>query len=179
MPGAISVSTSSHLPAKCPFHVDEAGDIPARTGQARNEASADRVGDARKYDRDRPRRLLKRGGRRSRGCEDHIRLEINQLFREHPQPVNVAAGPTNLHPHVAAIGPTQFRKPLHKTGKEGLYLRIAFVPRHEHADPPQPAAAAAPARHRPCRHQTAEQRNQLTALQLTELHSLPLAWVTG
>src|SRR5262245_18882661 len=60
------------LARKCSFHVDEAGEIPARTGQARNEASADRVGDARKYDRDRPRRLLKRSGRRSRSCKDHI-----------------------------------------------------------------------------------------------------------
>src|SRR5262245_60906430 len=96
MRGAISVSTSSHLPANAPSMLMK----PVR--QARNEASADRVGDARKYDRDRPRRLLKRSGRRSRSCKDHIRLQVNQLFREHPQSVNVAAGPTNLHPHVAA-----------------------------------------------------------------------------
>jgi hypothetical protein len=74
-------------------------------------------------------------------------LEINQLFREHPQPVSVASGPTNLRPHVAAVGPTQFRKPLHETGKEGLYLRIAFVPRHEHANPPQPAGLLRPRDH--------------------------------
>jgi hypothetical protein len=77
-------------------------------------------------------------------------LEINQLLREHPQPVSVASGPTNLHPHVAAIGPTQFRKPLHETGKEGLYLRIAFVPRHEHADPPHPVGLLRSRGERPC-----------------------------
>jgi hypothetical protein len=88
-------------------------------------------------------------------------LEINQLFREHPQPVSVASGPTNLRPHVAAIGPTQFRKPLHESGKEGLYLRIAFVPRHEHADPPQPAGLLRACRERPRGRRAAEQRDEL------------------
>jgi hypothetical protein len=92
---------------------------------------------------------------------DHIRLEINQLFREHPQPVNVSAGPTDLHLHVAAVGPTRFSKPLHETGKEGLYLRIAFVPRHEHADPPQQAALLRTRRERQCRCCTAEKRDEL------------------
>jgi hypothetical protein len=96
-------------------------------------------------------------------------LEINQLFREHPQPVSVASGPTNLHPHVASIGPTQFRKPLHETGKEGLYLRIAFVPRHEHADPPQPAGRLRPRDHRP-RRQGANPRDELPPSQWIELH---------
>jgi hypothetical protein len=48
--------------------VDEAGEIPARAGQARDEAVAHRIGDGRKYDRDRPRLPLECGGRRSLVC---------------------------------------------------------------------------------------------------------------
>jgi hypothetical protein len=91
-------------------------------------------------------------------------LEMNQLFREHPRPVSVASGPTNLHPHVAAIGPTQFRKPLYETGKEGLYLRIAFVPRHEHANPPNAADLLRAHCERPSASRYAEERDELAPL---------------
>jgi hypothetical protein len=39
---------------------------------------------------------------------------------EHSHPVNIACGPTNVHPQVAAIGPTQLRKPLRERGQECL-----------------------------------------------------------
>jgi hypothetical protein len=35
-------------------------------------------------------------------CEDHVGLQGNQLFRDHPRPVNIVGGPTNIHPQVAA-----------------------------------------------------------------------------
>ena len=54
-PGAISVSNSSHLPASDASWPMKPVMFPPGTGQARNEAIADRVGDGRKYDRDRPR----------------------------------------------------------------------------------------------------------------------------
>jgi hypothetical protein len=109
-PGAILVRNSSHFARYCPFQVDEAGDIPARAGQARNETIADRIGDAQKYDRDRPRLPLKCGDHRSRVREDHIGLQADQFLREHPYPVRVPGRPTKVDPQVAAIGPPQLPK---------------------------------------------------------------------
>jgi hypothetical protein len=42
--------------------------------------------------------------------ENHVGLQVN--FRDRPRPVNIANGPTNVHPQIAAIGPTQRHKPL-------------------------------------------------------------------
>src|SRR5262249_59903346 len=54
-------------------------------------------------------------------------------------------GPTNVHPPVAAIGPTQFRKRLCERGEARLPRGIVFIARHEHAECAargRPAAAA-------------------------------------
>src|SRR6516165_8161423 len=42
--------------------------------------------------------------------------------------------PTKVHPHVAAIGPTQVRKRLRERKNARLRKRIVLVVRHEHAD---------------------------------------------
>src|SRR5262249_14368220 len=61
------------------------------------------------------------------------------------------AVPPKLHPHVAAIGPTQVRKRL----SERRYARprqgIVFVVRHQYADAPHPLGLLPPRHHRPRR----------------------------
>src|SRR5262249_5522999 len=57
-------------------------------------------------------------------------------LREHSHPLNAAIGPANIHPQVAAINPTQFRKPLRKRGEVAICIRIIFGILHRHADPP-------------------------------------------
>ncbi|HKD35441.1 MAG TPA: hypothetical protein VKB78_01535, partial [Pirellulales bacterium] len=37
-------------------------------------------------------------------------MQADQLLRERSCPIDVIADPTKVHPHVAAIGPTQIRK---------------------------------------------------------------------
>jgi hypothetical protein len=106
--------------------MDEAGKIPSRVRQAGNEANANRVGNNRKYNRDRPRLPLKCSGRRSRVCEDHVGLQVDQFFREHPCPVDAADGPAKVHLQVAAVGPTQLRKSLHEPGELGHCNRIVL-----------------------------------------------------
>jgi hypothetical protein len=93
-------------------------------------------------------------------CKDHVGLQPDQLFREHLNPVKIAGGPTNFHPQVAAIGPTQLRKPLREPGEEGLYLRIVFAIRHHYADPPHALGLRAH-RKRPRRRCAAEHRDEL------------------
>ena len=81
-----------------------------------------------------------------------------------PHPVNIAGGPTNVHPYVSAVGPTQFRKPLREPGQLGLCLKIVFAVRHQHADPPHSLALLRPRRERPRRCRAAEQRDELAPL---------------
>jgi hypothetical protein len=78
-------------------------------------------------------------------------LQADQLPRERSYPIDVTAGPTKVHPHVAAIGPTQVRKRLSERGNVPLPHGIVFVAEHEHADAPHPVGLLRPCRERPCR----------------------------
>ncbi len=150
------------LASNFPFCVDEAGDIPARERKARNETSANRVGDDHKYDRDHPRLLLERCGDWSRVCEDHVRLQVDLFFREHPHPIDVAIGPTIIDPNVATVHPTQLLKPLNKCCEIELRFRIVFVPPHQHADPPHPLGLLRMCSKRPSGCCTQEERYAFT-----------------
>jgi hypothetical protein len=135
--------------------------FPPGRGRPRYEAIAHRVGDARKYDRDRPRLALECGGPRSRVREDCVGSQIDQLFREHPHQVDIAGGPTNVHPQITAIDPTQLLKPLRERGEPGLRLGIGFAQCHEHADPPHAVGLLRPRRERPSDRRAAHQRDEL------------------
>jgi hypothetical protein len=133
------------------FQDAEAGDVPTRAVEPLDEAAGDGVAHARKDDRDRPRLPLEGNGRRERGCQDDVGLQADQLLRECSYPIDVSAAPPKLHPHIAAIGPTQVRKPLRERRVAKLRLRIVFVERQEHADAPHAVALLRPRRERPCR----------------------------
>jgi hypothetical protein len=76
-------------------------------------------------------------------------LQADQLLRERSYPIGVSASITKVHPHVAAIGPTQVRKRLRKRRDPGLRHGIVFVVRVEHADAPYAVALLRPRRQRP------------------------------
>jgi hypothetical protein len=61
-------------------------------------------------------------------------LQADQFLHDRSYPIDVTAGPTKVHPQVAAIGPTQVRKRLRERSVTTLRLRIVFVKRHEHTD---------------------------------------------
>jgi hypothetical protein len=92
--------------------------------------------------------------------EDYVGLQVQQLFRGHPHPVNDAGGPTNVHVQVAAIGPTQLRKSLRKPGEVGFCLRIVFIERYQNADPPHATGLLRPRRQRP-RRRAPDNRDEL------------------
>jgi hypothetical protein len=75
----------------------------------------------------------------------------DQLLRKRSYPIRVTAGPTKLHPQVVAIGPTQVRKRSREGRDAKLPLRIIFVARHEHADPPHRLGLLRIRHHRPRR----------------------------
>ena len=57
MPGAISLSSSSHFPLMPNSNVDETGRVATRPRQAFDEPSPDRIDDLHEYDRYRAGRL--------------------------------------------------------------------------------------------------------------------------
>src|SRR5439155_14922369 len=94
------------------FQGGEAGGVPTRAVEPRDDAAGDGVARARKDDRDRPRLPLDGNGRRGPVCQDDVGLQADQLLRERSYPIDVTAAPTKVDPHVAATGPTQVRKRL-------------------------------------------------------------------
>src|SRR6516162_10853498 len=76
--GAISFTSSTHLPPCA--GVCEAGDVAARTCEARGETAGDRIAYVHEHDGNRPR-LARKGPGHERGwTEDHVGPQIGQLF---------------------------------------------------------------------------------------------------
>jgi hypothetical protein len=87
-------------------------------------------------------------------------LQADQLLRERSYPIDVTAAPTKVHPHIAAVGPTQARKRLRECRVATLPLRIIFVVRHEHADAPYAVALLRARRERPRDRRAAERSDE-------------------
>src|SRR5262249_8956596 len=84
----------------------------------------------------------------------------------------VIAGPLNVHPHVAAIGPTQVCKRLSERSEASLPHGIVFIERHEHADAPH-AVALLRARRVPPRRQTGNRRLRRILVQCAWSYEFP------
>jgi hypothetical protein len=82
------------------------------------------------------------------------------MMRERTCPIDIIAVPSQLDPHVAAIGPTQVRKRLRERGEAGLIHGIVFVEPQEHADAPHAVALLCLRRERP-RRRAAEEGDEL------------------
>jgi hypothetical protein len=76
---------------------------------------------------DRPRLPLAGNGRRAPVCHDDVGVQSDQLLRKRSYPIDVIVVPPNVHPHVAAIGPTKVRERLRKRREVRLQPRIVFV----------------------------------------------------
>ena len=111
-PGAISESSSSHLPPSEGSYAPKPVIFPPGWLRCCDDAAGDGIGHIRKDDRDRPRLPLEGNGRRGPACHDDVGMQADQLLRERSYPIAVIAGPTKVDPRVAAIGPTQGRKRL-------------------------------------------------------------------
>src|SRR5262249_43930208 len=117
---------------------------------------------ARKDNWDRPRLPLDGNGRRGRACQDDVGLKPDQLLRERLYSIDVAAAPTEVHPHVAANGPAQVRERLSERRDVSLRHGIVFVAPLEHADAPH-AFGLLRARHPRPRRRAAKPGDELPA----------------
>ena len=146
-PGAISESSASHLPPS----------VGSKLAKPVMFPPGGRAGGRCRWRRGRPRSQRRSGSSASPaggqrlpvcGCYDDVGLQADQLLRECSYPIDVTAAPPKVHPHVAAIGPTQTRKCLRERGEASLRHGIVFVARYEHADAPYSRPLLRP-RHRP------------------------------
>jgi hypothetical protein len=78
------------------FVEGEAGDVPTRAVEPRDDAAGDGVARARKDDRDRPRLPLEGNGRRGRACQDDVGLQADQLLCERSYPIDAIAVPPKV-----------------------------------------------------------------------------------
>jgi hypothetical protein len=106
-------------------------------------------------------------------CEDHVRLLTDQFSRKRSCPFNVRGAPPNIHPNIPTIGPTQLSERSREAGKPEGSLGIIFDEPHEHAHTPHPIRLLCARRERPCDRRAAEQRDEVAAFYLIELHSVP------
>src|SRR6516225_4200899 len=93
------------------FEGGEAGDVPTRAVEPRDDAAGDGIGQA-KDNRDRPRLPLEGNGYRGPVCQNDVGLQADQVLRERPYPIYVIAAPPKDDLHVTALGPTEARKRL-------------------------------------------------------------------
>jgi hypothetical protein len=82
--------------------------LPPGPRKARDETGTDWIGNNREYDGDRAALPLQCGGYRN--GKDHVGLQVDQLFREGPHPIDLANGPAIIDPYIASIRPSQFLK---------------------------------------------------------------------
>src|SRR5215472_739422 len=94
--------------------------------------------------------------------ENDVRLQCNQIFREHLILICFARPKTDVDVDVATRRPSELLDPLQESGKARLYVRLVLSGGQQHANAPHPLTLLRARRERP-RDRTAEQRDELTA----------------
>src|SRR5262249_52386055 len=110
---------------------------------------------------------------RAAGCENDVGRECDQfgcIFAN----LFGAGRPARVDAHIMAVDPAQFPQPAEERRDAGSAFRIVRGGAHEHADAPHPLALLRARRERPCG-SAADERDELAAFQLIELHSFPPA----
>ena len=91
--GAISLSSSAHLPPTLGPQIGEPGRVATWTRQARNEALGNRLADPHEHDWKRARHLLRPAHGRRAVCEDQVRCEGEQFRGRGARPLGFGNTP--------------------------------------------------------------------------------------
>src|SRR5262249_48369584 len=142
------------------FEYGKTSDVAARSRQAIDEASADRIRRLREYDRHAARRLQQRRYDRAASSQDDVWRQRDQFRRIFAKAVGIAGPPARVNLQVAALGPAQLLQALQERRNAGLTLWIVGHG-HEHGDPPHSLALLRARCKRPRGSRTAEQRDEL------------------
>src|SRR5262249_684203 len=159
-----TVVSIGHRPELAAFHQPKI--VLERSGTGAklvDEAGADRIGDAREYDRHSAGRLQEWCDRGAGIRQDDVRRERDQFRRVFANSVGIGDTPAGVDADVAAVEPAQLREPLQGRRSAGLKLRVVSGAGHQHADAPHPLRLLRARREGPSRRRTAEQRDELAA----------------
>jgi hypothetical protein len=162
------------FPAHAVFEIGETGGVASRPRQALDEASADRIGDIHKHDRDGAGRLLQGPYGHAADGQDRIRRERNQFRRLSANGSGLAAGRAIVDLQVSANRPAQLLEALLEHHVSRLCLRIARREWHEHADAPQAIELLRARGERPRRCRAPEKRDEISPLQTISPQAPPL-----
>jgi hypothetical protein len=138
----------------------EPGGVAARMRQAIDNASADRIGDCRKHDRQSAVDTLQRCHSQGAAGQDDVWGERNQIRSVFYGLVGVVLAPACVDPYIPANTPAQFLEALVERCKSVLTFRVLRSPVHEHADAPYPLRLLGLRGNRPHRPAT-DQRDEL------------------
>src|SRR5262249_23673357 len=135
-PGAMSLSSSSHLPLRPYSNARNPVALPPGCGRLSTKPAPTGSGAITK--------TMGTGGlqdgRRSRVAtgQDDIRRERDQFHRVFAQTVGIAGRPAGLDLHIAPDGPAGLLQALQKCPLARLRQRVVRRQGIEHADPPHP-----------------------------------------
>jgi hypothetical protein len=102
------------FPGDAVFENGEARGVPARSRQAINETSSDRIGHGREYDRHSTARLQQWSQSHAAGGQDDIWSERNQFLSKSTSAVGLGRCPAIVKLHIAALDPAQLAQASHK-----------------------------------------------------------------
>src|SRR5262245_3017122 len=143
------------------LELHKAGDVAARSCQARDQAGADRIGGTRKHNRHGSGCLQQRLYRRCAAGYDDVGRERYQFRRTLAKIVRLDGGPVGLDAQVATFTPSQLLQALHHCGVPLRDVRIVRGPAaREYADAPHPLTLLCARRDRP-RRRRAEKRDEI------------------
>src|SRR4029077_16579437 len=143
--------------------IRDAGDVPAWTSKARDEALSGRIVDSREDDRDGARGLFQRRNDRRGAGGDDVWWRVHQFKDVCLYAGNVAAGKSVLDLNVPVLRPSERLKSLSKRRYASFYLGIDFGEPMQERDAPHPLRLLRARRERPHGRRAAEKRNKLAS----------------
>jgi hypothetical protein len=153
----------------------EAGGIASGSAQAGDEAAAQGIADLHEQDRD-GARLLQHDLRDRRGQrQNEIGPQRDQLLGECAHAIHVTRGPAIVELDAAAILPPQTPEPLAESCQHALREGVGLGKWNQDADPTLTLRELRLPDERPRRNRAAEQRDDLAAFPLMEMHPFPQA----
>ena len=94
--------------------------------------------------------------------KNEVGLQRDEFFRELPHQVRFSGRrPASVNPNVAALRPPELLESVPECRDIALCLRVAFGKAHQHTDPPDGVGLLRARRERPCCCRTADQRDEL------------------
>ena len=136
--GAISLSSSSHLPAIVGSILMKPVTLPPGRGKLATKPLPTGSATLHENDGDGARLLQQR---RSGGCalrKNEVGLQRDEFLRESLPRLRVERRPASVDPDVAALRPPELLESLPERRDPGLSFPVALGKRHQHADPPHP-----------------------------------------